>query len=217
MNDENKNVPTVNLDGSGDAIDVINKAVDIARHLKDIIEKQKLYTQIGPNKHVNIEGWQVCGAMLGAFPRECYVDCHENGSYEAKVEIWINNRPICSASSLCGIDENPWGKRPRFARRSMAITRAASKAYRISFGFLMNMAGYSATPYEEMNETTILTSVDPDLAIYDQNNNNHKTKLANMLVQSGRLTAGEKDRMLKASEHYNGKTFKFIKSELGLQ
>ena len=47
------------------------------------------------------------------------------------------------------MDEATWAKRPDYARRSMAATRAVSKACRLAFSWVMVMAGYDATPREE--------------------------------------------------------------------
>jgi hypothetical protein len=44
-----------------------------------------------------------------------------------------------------------WGSRPKYARRSMAVTRATGKAFRISFSWIMSLAGYATTPAEEMD------------------------------------------------------------------
>lgn len=45
-------------------IDAIEGATAIANRLQSIIEKKKLYTQIGDKKHVHVEGWTTLGALL---------------------------------------------------------------------------------------------------------------------------------------------------------
>ena len=47
---------------------VIQKASDYAQELKKIIDKQELFTIIGTNKHVHVEGWTTLGALLRVFP-----------------------------------------------------------------------------------------------------------------------------------------------------
>jgi ribosomal protein L19E len=84
------------------------------------------------------------------------MSCDENptcpGEFVAVVEAvrtgdgFILGRGIAS----CGPDERDWTKRSRQARRSMAQTRAAGKAMRLLFSWIMEMAGYAATPFEEM-------------------------------------------------------------------
>ena len=46
--------------------------------------------------------------------------------------------------------EKSWAGRDDFALRSMAQTRATSKALRMPLGFVVTLAGYLATPAEEM-------------------------------------------------------------------
>lgn len=53
------------LIGSGQK--AIKSATIVANILKNIIEKQKLYTVIKGRKYVNVEGWVTLGSMLGVF------------------------------------------------------------------------------------------------------------------------------------------------------
>jgi hypothetical protein len=78
-------------------------------------------------------------------------------SYEAKVQVCTPDGTVVgSAEAMCSRSENTWSTRDDFALRSMAETRAESRAYRRAIGWIMNVAGYSATPAEEMaqNEPT---------------------------------------------------------------
>lgn len=92
---------------------------------------------------------------------------------------------VCSASAECGgEDERDWHFRPKYRweeqengkkvkipdgetpvsgsqRRSMALTRATGKAARIGFSWIMTMAGYSPTPYEELDQADIDAHQDP--------------------------------------------------------
>lgn len=47
-------------------------------------------------------------------------------------------------------DERTWKDRDDYALRSMAQTRATSKALRGPLGFIVTLAGFEATPSEEM-------------------------------------------------------------------
>jgi hypothetical protein len=64
---------------------------------------------------------------------------------------------ISRASAECGSSDEldkygkpVWSNRPRYARRSMAQTRATGKACRLAFSWIMSLAGYEVTPAEEM-------------------------------------------------------------------
>lgn len=93
--------------------------------------------------------------MLGVLPREVGVTACEDGSYEAIVELIRtgDGAVIGRASAICGTPDEPtWATRPAYARRSMAITRATGKAYRLGFSWIMALAGYEPTPAEEMTD-----------------------------------------------------------------
>jgi len=130
----------------------VDAAGKIATLLCDVIEKQKLYTDLRGKKYVNVEGWQTLGSFLRVLPKERQVTRHNDGTFEAHVDlIDRHGQVVGSGSAICGADESMWMKRPEYARRSMAITRATGKAYRIAFSWIMNMAGYEPTPLEEMD------------------------------------------------------------------
>lgn len=133
--------------------DVIRRATGVAKELATIINDRKLHSVISGRKYVQVTGWSTLGAMLGVLPRE--LDCleHENGDFEATVELIRSSdgAVVGRGSAIVGVDEPTWNKRPRYARRSMAITRATGKAYRLGFAWIMTLAGYEATPAEEMD------------------------------------------------------------------
>lgn len=141
--------------------DVIVQATGIAKELAGIIKKNRLSRQIQGREYVYVEGWSTMGAMLGVLPREVpeLTRRHEDGGYEATVELIriTDGQVIGRASAFVGMDEKSssgkltWGSRPEYARRSMAVTRATGKAYRLGFSWIMGLAGYAPTPAEEMD------------------------------------------------------------------
>jgi hypothetical protein len=72
--------------------------------------------------------------------------------YEAEVElVKVGTGEVVSrASALCLRDEPRWRDQPEYAIRSMAVTRAAGKAFRLAFAWIMGLAGYEGTPAEEV-------------------------------------------------------------------
>jgi hypothetical protein len=132
--------------------EVVAKATEMAKALASIITDRKLFKVIQDRKYVMVEGWSTLGAMIGVMPREVSVGRLEDGGYEAVVELirTSDGMVVGRASSLCGMDETTWAKRPEYARRSMAVTRATGKAYRLGFSWIMKLAGYEATPAEEI-------------------------------------------------------------------
>lgn len=131
---------------------VIAQATMLAKGLADLINTRQLYKVIKERKYVFVDGWTTLGAMLGVVPIEESVTITEDGDYLATVKLirTKDGQQVGGASALCGTDEPTWMSRPRYARRSMATTRATGKAFRLSFSWIMKLAGYEPTPAEEM-------------------------------------------------------------------
>lgn len=137
---------------------LVEQAAAMATALAGVIDKQKLFTVIQGKKHVHVEGWTTLGVMLGVLPRQVDVS-EEWGVYIATVELirMSDGAVLSRASAECG-DEAPWCDRPRFQRRSMALTRATGKACRLAFSWIMVLAGYAVCPAEEMDGEPAKTS-----------------------------------------------------------
>ena len=134
---------------------VIN-ATKMANVLKDVIVKQNLFIELKGNQHVKVEAWSTLGTMLNILAKERSVVRHEDGSYEAFVDLVNYNTGLVvgGGSGFVGMDEKNWKDKPEYARRSMAITRATSKAYKTCFSWIIALAGYNPTPAEEMDFAT---------------------------------------------------------------
>lgn len=123
----------------------------IAQSLKPLIEKNHLYVNISGKKHVLVEGWTTLGALVGIFPSTDWVSETETG-YEARVEArTLDGALVGAAIAECSRDERRWADAPIYALKSMAQTRATSKALRMPLGFIMTLSGYESTPAEEMD------------------------------------------------------------------
>ncbi len=108
---------------------------------------------INGKQYPKIEWWTSVSASLGLFPRVLYskrLDRDGEIAYEAKVEVHRNNQIIASGEAMCSNREDRWRSADEYAIKSMAITRASGKAYRIPLSFLAVMAGLEVTPAEEM-------------------------------------------------------------------
>jgi hypothetical protein len=90
--------------------------------------------------------------MLGVFPEVEWSRPIENG-WKARVVIKTRQGEIISAGeAMCTRDETNWSNRDDFALLSMAQTRAAGKAFRLSFSWIITLSGYEPTPAEELEE-----------------------------------------------------------------
>lgn len=162
---------------SSDPAQMVAQAQAQATVLADIINNRNLYTMISGKKHVSVEGWTTLGAMLGVFPvvvwtKELVDDDGKQLGWEARVEArTLAGQVVGAADAECRRTERTWRSRDSYAIRSMAQTRATSKALRLPLGFIMAIAGYEATPTEERNlgainqaKTEVLAMVDGDKA-----------------------------------------------------
>lgn len=143
------------LFGTTEAVGVLERATAIADALAPVIEKKKLFSNIQGRNHVRVEGWQTLGAMLGVFAvvteTKAITDDKGSSGWEARCEVRImNGTVIGAADAQCSRSERTWSGRDDYAIRSMAQTRAISKALKGPLGFIVELAGYSATPAEEI-------------------------------------------------------------------
>lgn len=140
----------VNLFGDASPASVVERATEAANALAAVIERKELYSVIGKGKHVHVEGWTLLGSMLGVFPIIEWTRQIEDG-WEARCVVQTRNGDtIGAAEAMCTRIERSWKTRDEYALRSMAQTRAVSKALRHPLGFIMTLAGYEATPESEM-------------------------------------------------------------------
>lgn len=139
---------------SGGPAEMIGVATALANALKDIVEQRRLYTTISGKKFPQVEAWMTIGRMDNVVAREAERPIrNDDGSYEAFVELvrLSDGMVIGRASALCGTpDDKPWASRSEPARRSMAVTRATSRAFRQQYSWIMALAGYEPTPADEM-------------------------------------------------------------------
>jgi hypothetical protein len=113
---------------------------------------------INGKAYPKIEWWATVSSSLGLFPRVQYsrrLDREDEIAYEAKVVIHRNGQVVSSGEAMCSTKEARWGNADEYAIRSMAITRASGKSYRIPLSFLAVMAGLEATPAEEIPSESI--------------------------------------------------------------
>lgn len=139
-------------------------AVECADRLKAVLDQQALTERIAGNEHVKAEGWTLLAAMTGHTPRIAWtrkVDPSIGDGWEACAELIDGfGRVVTSAEAMALREEGAeredgksgarWAKAGEYAIRSMAQTRATSRAIRLKLGYIVSLAGYSATAAEEM-------------------------------------------------------------------
>ena len=154
---------------------LIQSASEMARELAAVINTQKLYTVIQDKKFVGVEGWTTLATMLGVTAREVQTTETVEGVYTSIVELVRMSDGACisRASAECG-DEKPWNTRAKYARRSMAQTRATGKACRLAFSWIMSLAGYEVTPAEEMTPIIEAETIEVETKSARINTNQHR-------------------------------------------
>ena len=147
--------------GQGSAKATLMKATEVAALAVDVIRKLKLYAEVKGKKYITYEGWTTLGAMFGVFPNTVETKEVEPGRFFARVELRTASGDVLGTSEAeASIKEAGKEGRPKwtdnYAVRSMAQTRAVSKAFRMSFSFVIKLHEYGkefeTTPAEEMKQ-----------------------------------------------------------------
>lgn len=130
---------------------------EMATLLKTHIVQNKLYTNIKGRNYAHVEGWQFAGGLMGIFPIIKSVTDISKGAeirWQAEVEIVniVTDKVVGRGFAICSSKESNKKSFDEYAILSMAQTRAIGKAYRNLIGWVMKLAGYEATPKEEMTK-----------------------------------------------------------------
>lgn len=143
--------PAPLIDGVSTPEELVKKATAMADVLAKIVEGKRLYLQIGNKKHIYVEGWTTLGAMVSVFAHIEWTRPIDDG-WEARCVVrTMAGVEVGAAEAQCSNDEKNWRGRDAFAIRSMAQTRATSKALRMPLGWIVQLGGYAPTPAEEID------------------------------------------------------------------
>jgi hypothetical protein len=127
------------------------QATDVAGVCGEIVRKTA--QTIGGRKYVRVEGWQSIAVSYGCVAGARDVERIEGGVRAlGEVRRMSDGQLISTAEGFVGDDEPTWAKRPEYARRAMAQTRAISRACRSAFAFVVTLidSSLSTTPAEEV-------------------------------------------------------------------
>lgn len=125
---------------------------EVSGVVKDVIEKQKWFTDIKGKKHIRIEGWTFIGGLGACSAKTTHVEQIDGGWKAHAVVVRVDTGiEVGSAEQVC-MKTEPFGKgKADQALIGMASTRACSRALSTVFRHVVELAGYSATPAEEMH------------------------------------------------------------------
>lgn len=140
----------INLALIGDPIQKLEQGKKAAAALMTVAKP----VLIDGRQYLRFEDLQTIGAFFGTIVGTSepeYVEINNIPGYKASAEVrrLSDGLVISTASALC-LREGNWQSRENYALASMAQTRAGAKAMRNAFAWIAVLAGYEATPAEEM-------------------------------------------------------------------
>jgi hypothetical protein len=155
----------VNLDGpSAEDFEVsLRQAQAKAATLKRLISENNWSVNIQGHEHIRVEAWITTASSYGCTAKVIETE-RLSGYKQAFLATAVVLRHglgepqvIGQAFAECGTrGDGVWEEsQPEYAVRSMAQTRAISKAIASVFRWVVVLAGYQGTPYEEMDHVRI--------------------------------------------------------------
>lgn len=132
--------------------EVVRKGEQVAEACRAIVLQCSMSLQ-GKN-YIRAEGWQALAAANGLSPRISVVEELDGGDIRAVCDLvrLSDGEIVASSEGYVGVDEPMWSRRPKYARRAMAQTRATSRACRSALAWVVPLlnAGLETTPAEEI-------------------------------------------------------------------
>lgn len=139
---------------------ILAEAQKAAMALKRVIELKPKKVIFNGEQYLEFEDWSTVSNFYKAMPRvvsSTYIELGQTRGFECRAQVIHMDTGIVlsEADSMCMNDEENWSMRngrpvPMFQLRSMAQTRAMAKALRNVFAWVVVLAGFKATPAEEM-------------------------------------------------------------------
>lgn len=139
-------------------------AAQVSTAIAGVLDEGNGYTTIQGKKHITIEGWQSLSAMTGhsvevewSRPIEGMENAKGVKTWEARAVVRDQaGRVVASGESMADPNEpgadRKWARGGNFSVRSMAQTRAMSRALASRLRYIVQLAGFSGTPAEEMSD-----------------------------------------------------------------
>lgn len=139
----------------GDPEQQLEYAQKAATALMKVVGRKPKPVIINGKQYLEYGDWQTLARFFGSTAGIEWTKPITQGNqvygYEARAVVYRQGIIISSAEASCLRSERNWANRDEFAIKSMAQTRAAAKALRNGFGWVAELAGYSATPAEEVD------------------------------------------------------------------
>ena len=161
---------------------VLENAMVAAKALTRVLSLKKNPVIMNGEQYLEYEDWMTCGEFFGYGVRTgdamaVEIDGVKGAKARADLIHLKTGMLLGGAEAYCMRDEEHWNTRPKyewqgegpdrrrvktgnevvpwFQLASMAQTRAGAKAFRNRLAWVVVLAGYKATPAEEMTENTV--------------------------------------------------------------
>lgn len=145
----------------------LTRAKKLGSELNEFVKANNLSANIAGKNFIMVEGWQFVGVQMNL--TDIVVSCEEIApfgetpteiKYKAVVEI-VNQQGVVVSRGFawCSNKESKKKSFDEYAIASMAQTRAIGKAYRNILSWIVKMAGYEATPIEEIDREQLETDL----------------------------------------------------------
>lgn len=136
--------------------EVLGEAMTAAKALQTVVAGKKKPVMFNGEQYLEFEDWQTVARFYGITARVISTEFVDYGGVQgfiAKADaIRSDGMVVSSAEAMCMSDEPNWKIKPLFQLRSMAQTRACAKALRNCLAWVVVLAGYKATPAEEIQD-----------------------------------------------------------------
>jgi hypothetical protein len=118
----------------------------------DVVRKKQLAVRIRNREHLTVEAWTTLGAFVGVHAAIVWTKPNESGDgILARAEArTLEGALVGAAEGECSRVEHRWKDAEPYAIRSMASTRAISRALQAPLRHIAVLAGYEGTTAEEM-------------------------------------------------------------------
>jgi hypothetical protein len=151
------------LYGTRDPKTVRDKMVELADVLMDVVRTKQLAVRIRNREHLTVEAWTTLGAFVGVHAAIVWTKPNESGDgILARAEArTLEGALVGAAEGECSRVEHRWKDAEPYAIRSMASTRAISRALQAPLRHIAVLAGYEGTTAEEMPTEAAESAADP--------------------------------------------------------
>jgi hypothetical protein len=139
------------LYGTRDPKIALERMGELADALMDVVRAKQLAVQIRGHEHLRVEGWTTLGALVGVHAAIVWTRPNESGDgIVARAEArTLAGQLVGAAESECSKAESRWRNAEPYAIRSMAQTRALSRALQAPLRHIAVLAGYEGATAEE--------------------------------------------------------------------